>query len=131
MAPRDPLAATDMHAGESETSMSMIARPALVHLDRAPQESGADQARLAALPEGLYTGAEPPKTRRIQCRYIGDNPDARTRAQMFAANPAVPTGRSSLTRRVGVGLLHPSTTPCTGVRGVSPSPWITPLNANR
>src|SRR6058998_3049740 len=38
--------ATDMHAGESETSMSMIARPDLVHLDRVPQESGADQARL-------------------------------------------------------------------------------------
>ena len=47
--------ATDMHAGESETSMSMIARPDLVHLDRAPQESGADQARLK-LPDGLYTG---------------------------------------------------------------------------
>src|SRR5438874_10804844 len=46
---------TDMHAGESETSVSMIARPDLVHLDRAPQESGADQARLK-LPEGLYTG---------------------------------------------------------------------------
>ena len=48
--------ATDMHAGESETSVSMIARPDLVHLDRAPQESGADLARLSALPEGLYTG---------------------------------------------------------------------------
>lgn len=47
--------ATDMHAGESETSMSMIARPDLVHLDRAAQESGADQARLN-LPQGLYTG---------------------------------------------------------------------------
>src|SRR5207249_2034641 len=47
--------ATDMHAGESETSMSMIARPDLVHLDRAAQESGADQARVK-LPEGLYTG---------------------------------------------------------------------------
>ena len=46
---------TDMHAGESETSVSMIARPDLVHLDRAKQESGADQARLK-LPEGLYTG---------------------------------------------------------------------------
>src|SRR5436189_1863600 len=46
---------TDMHAGESETSVSMIARPDLVHLDRARQESGADQARLK-LPEGLYTG---------------------------------------------------------------------------
>ena len=48
--------ATDMHAGESETSVSMIARPDLVHLDRAPQESGADQGRLASLPENLYTG---------------------------------------------------------------------------
>ena len=47
--------ATDMHAGESETSTSMIARPDLVHLDRARQESGADQARLK-LPDGLYTG---------------------------------------------------------------------------
>lgn len=47
--------ATDMHAGESETSVSMIARPDLVHLDRAAQESGADLARLK-LPAGLYTG---------------------------------------------------------------------------
>jgi creatinine amidohydrolase len=47
--------ATDMHAGESETSVSMIARPDLVHLDRASQESGADQARVK-LPDGLYTG---------------------------------------------------------------------------
>lgn len=47
--------ATDMHAGEIETSVSLIARPDLVHLDRAPQESGADQARLK-LPDGLYTG---------------------------------------------------------------------------
>ena len=47
--------ATDMHAGESETSMSMIARPDLVHLDRASQESGGDRARLK-LPNGLYTG---------------------------------------------------------------------------
>lgn len=47
--------ATDMHAGEIETSVSMIARPDLLHLDRATQESGADLARLR-LPEGLYTG---------------------------------------------------------------------------
>ena len=46
--------ATDMHAGEIETSVSMVARPDLVRLDRATQESGADQARLR-LPEGLYT----------------------------------------------------------------------------
>jgi len=53
--PRRSNPATDMHAGEGETSMSMIARPDLVHLDRATQESGADQARLK-LPEGVYTG---------------------------------------------------------------------------
>ena len=47
--------ATDMHAGEGETSMSMIARPDLVHLDRATQESGADLGRLK-LPDGVYTG---------------------------------------------------------------------------
>ncbi|HXF96579.1 MAG TPA: creatininase family protein [Gemmatimonadales bacterium] len=47
--------ATDMHAGETETSLSLVARPDLVHLDRAARESGADQARLK-LPEGLYTG---------------------------------------------------------------------------
>lgn len=46
---------TDMHGGESETSHTLIAAPGLVHLDRAGQESGADQKRLN-LPEGVYTG---------------------------------------------------------------------------
>ncbi|HUK26011.1 MAG TPA: creatininase family protein [Terriglobales bacterium] len=50
-----PKTTVDMHAGESETSTTMISRPDLVHLDRAGQESGADQARLK-LPQGLYTG---------------------------------------------------------------------------
>lgn len=45
----------DMHAGESETSDMLIARPDLVHMERAGQESGADQSRLA-LPGGVYTG---------------------------------------------------------------------------
>jgi creatinine amidohydrolase len=45
----------DMHAGESETSQMLIARPDLVHLDRATDESGADQHGLS-LPEGVYTG---------------------------------------------------------------------------
>lgn len=45
----------DMHAGESETAHTMISRPDLVHLDRAGQESGADQNRLH-LPDGVYTG---------------------------------------------------------------------------
>lgn len=53
---RPPLkSTTDGHAGESETSHLMIARPDLVHIDRAASESGADQNRLD-LPAGLYTG---------------------------------------------------------------------------
>ncbi len=45
----------DMHGGESETSKMLVARPDLVHMDRANQESGADQAGLK-LPDTLYTG---------------------------------------------------------------------------
>jgi creatinine amidohydrolase len=45
----------DYHAGEKETSRSLVARPDLVHLDRAKEESGADQAR-QKLPDSLYTG---------------------------------------------------------------------------
>jgi creatinine amidohydrolase len=45
----------DMHAGESETSKMMISRPDTVHLDRANQESGADQHH-QNLPEDVYTG---------------------------------------------------------------------------
>jgi creatinine amidohydrolase len=53
---RPPLkSGVDSHAGESETSHTMISRPDLVHLDRATSESGADQNRLD-LPEGVYTG---------------------------------------------------------------------------
>lgn len=44
----------DMHAGETETSEMLIARPDLVHMERANQESGADLARLK-LPDTLYT----------------------------------------------------------------------------
>jgi creatinine amidohydrolase len=45
----------DMHAGETETSTIMIARPDLVHQDRAASESGADQKRVN-LPDDVYTG---------------------------------------------------------------------------
>jgi len=45
----------DQHAGESETSKMLIVRPDLVHMDRAGNESGADQHRLN-LPDGVYTG---------------------------------------------------------------------------
>jgi creatinine amidohydrolase len=46
---------TDMHAGETETAHMMVARPELVHQDRATEESGADQNR-DPLPGGVYTG---------------------------------------------------------------------------
>jgi creatinine amidohydrolase len=46
---------TDYHAGENETSNMMVARPDLVHLDRAASESGTDQKHVN-LPDELYTG---------------------------------------------------------------------------
>jgi creatinine amidohydrolase len=45
----------DWHAGESETSNVLVTHPNLVHMDRANNESGADQRRLK-LPENVYTG---------------------------------------------------------------------------
>lgn len=45
----------DYHAGENETSNTLVSRPDLVHLDRASSESGAD-AKRQNLPEDLYTG---------------------------------------------------------------------------
>ena len=55
--PHNPLKkdSLDMHAGQSETSNTMISRPDLVHLDRAGQESGADQKH-DPLPATVYTG---------------------------------------------------------------------------
>ena len=55
--PNNPLKkdSLDMHAGQSETSNTMISRPDLVHLERAGQESGADQKH-DPLPETVYTG---------------------------------------------------------------------------
>ena len=45
----------DWHAGESETSNTLVTHPNLVHMDRAKDESGADQGRVK-LPESVYTG---------------------------------------------------------------------------
>src|SRR5213594_2829107 len=45
----------DYHAGENETSNTMVSRPDLVHIERAATESGIDQKRLH-LPEDVYTG---------------------------------------------------------------------------
>jgi len=45
----------DAHAGESETSLMMVSRPDLVHMDRAKSESGRDLNR-EDLPSNVYTG---------------------------------------------------------------------------
>ncbi|HMD43402.1 MAG TPA: creatininase family protein [Candidatus Acidoferrum sp.] len=45
----------DWHAGETETSNMIVTNPGLVHIDRAGEESGADQRRVK-LPESVYTG---------------------------------------------------------------------------
>jgi creatinine amidohydrolase len=45
----------DGHAGEEETSVMLAYRPDLAHLDRAGQQSGEDQKRLARL-KHAYTG---------------------------------------------------------------------------
>ena len=45
----------DMHAGEGETSTMLVSHPDLVHMDRAKNESGADQGRVN-LPGFVYTG---------------------------------------------------------------------------
>lgn len=45
----------DWHAGDTETSNTMVTHPDLVHIDRAKDESGADQKRVK-LPDNVYTG---------------------------------------------------------------------------
>jgi creatinine amidohydrolase len=45
----------DMHGGEAETSHMLVARPDLVHQDRAGLQSGADLHR-QSLPDSVYTG---------------------------------------------------------------------------
>ncbi|HEV2324341.1 MAG TPA: creatininase family protein [Terracidiphilus sp.] len=52
---RPAMHSQDSHAGEGETSDTMVSRPDLVHMDRAGLQSGADLHRLN-LPDGLYTG---------------------------------------------------------------------------
>lgn len=45
----------DWHAGDSETSNTLVTHPDLVKLDRAKSESGGDQKRVQ-LPDNVYTG---------------------------------------------------------------------------
>jgi len=67
----------DWHAGETETSNMIVTRPDLVHMDRAKDESGADQKRVK-LPENVYTAIW--WYARFPNHYSGDGSTA-TRAQ--------------------------------------------------
>src|SRR5882724_10791630 len=53
--PKKKSTGIDYHAGENETSNTMVSHPDLVHVERAKDESGADQKR-QSLPDFLYTG---------------------------------------------------------------------------
>ncbi len=73
----------DMHAGEVETSTMLAHRPDLVRLERAGDQSGADQARLSELPDTYtaiwwyarfpnhYAGDARPATRELGERVLG------------------------------------------------------------
>jgi creatinine amidohydrolase len=78
--------AVDFHAGEGETSRTMVARPDLVHLDRAKNESGADQAR-QKLPDSLYTGIW--WYARFPNHYAGDGSAASTELGEFDTKMAI------------------------------------------
>jgi creatinine amidohydrolase len=64
----------DMHAGEVETSTLLAHRPDLTHLERAGQQSGADQARLSGLNDA-YTAIW--WYARFPNHYAGDGGPAR------------------------------------------------------
>jgi creatinine amidohydrolase len=76
----------DQHAGESETSHTMISRPDLVHQDRAASESGADRARLD-LPANVYTGIW--WYARFPNHYAGDGAAANTALGEFDMKAAI------------------------------------------
>ena len=64
----------DMHAGEVETSNMLVARPDLVHQERAGKQSGEDQHR-QKLPDSVYTGIW--WYARFPNHYAGDGSAAR------------------------------------------------------
>jgi creatinine amidohydrolase len=73
----------DMHAGEVESSNMLIARPDLVHQDRASQQSGADLHR-QHLPNSVYTGIW--WYARFPNHYAGDGSAANKELGQFDQN---------------------------------------------
>jgi creatinine amidohydrolase len=75
----------DSHAGDLETGMMLEVRPDIVHVDRAGEQSGADQARLSAVPNistGIWWYARYPN------HYAGDatNPSQEAAALLLEHN---------------------------------------------
>ena len=76
----------EMHAGEVETSTVLAHRPDLVRLDRAKEQSGADQARLAGL-SNVYTAIW--WYARFPNHYAGDGtPGSRDLGELVIASQA-------------------------------------------
>ncbi|HEY1578071.1 MAG TPA: creatininase family protein [Terracidiphilus sp.] len=73
----------DMHAGEVESSNMLIARPDLIHQDRASQQSGADLHR-QHLPNSVYTGIW--WYARFPNHYAGDGSAANKELGQFDQN---------------------------------------------
>jgi creatinine amidohydrolase len=73
----------DMHGGEVETSSMLIARPDLVHIDRANNESGADQNR-QKIPENIYTAIW--WYTRFPFHYSGDGAPANKELGQYGTN---------------------------------------------
>ena len=82
----------DMHGGEVETSNMLIARPDLVHQDRAGQQSGADQHR-QNLPGSVYTGIW--WYARFPNHYAGDASAANKELGEFEQKDVVESDRRS------------------------------------
>lgn len=79
----DPL---DAHAGNRESSVMKAIVPEMVHLDRAPQQSGGDQERLKQL-QNVYTGIW--WYARYPNHYGGDGANANAEAGELLINSAV------------------------------------------
>lgn len=79
----DPL---DAHAGNKESSVMKAIVPEMVHLDRAPQQSGGDQERLKQL-QNVYTGIW--WYARYPNHYGGDGVKANAEAGELLINAAV------------------------------------------
>lgn len=93
----------DMHAGEGETSDTLVSRPDLVHLDRANDEKGVDLGRLN-LPERVSTGIW--WYARFPDHYAGDAAPANKELGEFQTGAAI-KGIADLIRAIKADKVAP------------------------